>query len=1233
MHPLTSGSIRLVLLACLCFKSTQSRCQIFINEFLASNVITNPDNCDFDDYSDWLELYNAGNTVIDLGGWFLTDNLNNPTKWQIPDGTRIDSGGYLLFWADGRNEVPGKHHIRPWTVTWGQGMQETFVTRRYHLNFRLSKRGEEIGLYGPDTIPVDQVTFRSQWPDVSYGREPDGGASWQYFGEPTPEAANATDGVNWFSFAGEPVILPGGGVYTDGQLVSLSADSPEATIRFTTDGSMPTSTSANYTDPLLIAQTTVVRARVFESGKLPGRIITQTYLVDEAHDMPVISIAAFPSTLWDNQIGIYNNQLKQREIPVTIEFYEPEGGEGFKMDGGLTLSGEFSLYSSQKPITIYTKSRFGQNEIVYQIFQDKRISSFKAIYLRNSGFPDHYYTLFRDALSHSLVINSMDIDCQSYRPVVVYLNGEYWGIYNMREKLNEDYLVSNHGVHRDSLDILEYWGEETPRIVEGSSTDFNRMLNDLNVMDLEIPANYQWICERMDVDEYMNYMISEIYFANWTWLNINIKWWRERSGRSKWRWILFDTDMGFGTPTEDIPDAGYMHNTLAYALSTYGGMNNPPWSTFLFRKMMENQGFRYEFIQRFASFLNTSFQSEHVLGVIDSLKTNLSGEIDRHIQRWRSGPPSPLGPEPISTVSEWEGNVRIMEAFARNRPYFVRQHILRQFHLSGTASVHLRVEEPGGGKIYINRVEITDSSKSALYFKDVPFTLKAVPNAGFEFVNWQGMNGDNADSVTMIVDRDTTLTAVFAPEGSSVIPSEITGSVHLTVEGSPYITNRDIIVLPDASLRVEAGTEIRMSEGAGIYVYGEIHLEGNEVAPVVIRPNFKSGAEWWGAICFKDATGPSTLSHVNVEKATKGRDLILQKAAITGYDSDLSLNHVEVKADFPFFAQGGKIKISHCVFRSSRTCDLINIRDTDSALVEHCLLEGNNKYDTDAIDFDNVNNGLIRDNKIWNFTGVNSDGIDLGEGARDILIERNLIYNCTDKGISVGQASTATARRNVIVNCAQGIGVKDFNSHIIADHNTFFGNSYGIASFEKNFLSGGGNAEISNSIISGSIIACYLTDDQSDISISYSLSDTDPLPGPTNIFGDPMFRDTASLDFHLRSGSPCIDAGDPESAPDPDGSRADIGAFEYIPVEIQPDPPVIRSWWIYPNPVRDHISIEMQDPGDYCLDLISINGQVLMNRCFQGKDFFLDLSPFPKGAYLISIRAVDSVSTRKIIKL
>ena len=223
--------------------SAQKNRQIFINEFLASNITINADIVDFDDYSDWIELYNDENVDVDIGDLFLTDDQDNPLRWEIPQGTMIEAKGFLRFWADGYDEVPGRTHQRPYLNQNGQ--RDYFTTKYYHLNFKLSRAGEFIGLYRADGTAVDSVSYKLQMRDVSRGRQPDGSANWFYFGEPTPNGANITQGTTSTQFSDNPVISLASGFYTGTQIVTLASGS-DAQIRYTLDGAKPTSDSSLY---------------------------------------------------------------------------------------------------------------------------------------------------------------------------------------------------------------------------------------------------------------------------------------------------------------------------------------------------------------------------------------------------------------------------------------------------------------------------------------------------------------------------------------------------------------------------------------------------------------------------------------------------------------------------------------------------------------------------------------------------------------------------------------------------------------------------------------------------------------------------------------------------------------------------------------------------------------------------------------------------------------------------
>jgi len=1119
----------IIILGIFCNLQAQ---QIFINEFLASNITINPDNADFDDYSDWVEIYNAEDFSVDLGGYYLTDNLNNKTKWRIPEGTSIEAKSFIRFWADGYDDVPGNTYARPVEP------HNNFTTKWFHLNFKLSRAGEEIGIFSLDETQIDAIVFGLQLQDVSYGRKPDGGSSWFYFGEPTPGSSNTTMGTLNTETASVPIYSQDGGFYNGSQVISLSTNSSSAVIKYTTDGSRPSSSSPEFNTGITINRTTVLRTRVFDGDKLPGQIVTHTYIIDENPTLPVISISAFPETLWDEEIGIYQNLLKDREIPISFEFSEPDGSPGFSLNAGLRLTGQASFMYPQKPFTIYTRDRFGVEEVNYQIFPNRDVHKFKNIYLRNSGCQDNRHTLFRDALQHCIVINQMDIDCQAYRPAMTFINGDYWGIYNVREKLNSKYIASHHNVDPNNLDYLEFDFNEIPVVIEGDLDNYNELMDFLENNDLSIRENYGYVEIQIDINEFTNYLITEIYCDNINWPYTNMRWWREKTDNSKWRWVLLDMDYGFAMEGSSF----YTNNSFYLATS----ISNPytenfPWSTYLIRKLLENSDFTNELIQRFAIYLNTTFHEDRVLNIVDSLKTLIGTEMERHIDRWNDDPADILGDPPIPDMSTWLQKVELMREFAVQRPIHQRQHIIDFFGLSGTAELTLNIPESDKGRVFISNIEMADGY-SGTHFKDIPIQLKAVPNAGYKFVRWQGLSGSDSDSISAVLTGDASITAVFENSDENTLPSSISEDMVLTYGNSPYLALGDITVDAGATLQIQAGVEIRMPESASIYVYGSINVNGSEAQPVLIIPNTNSGAVQWGALCLVNSADSSSISYLQIKGASNGSDTENQIGAISAYNSNMTLNHVQIEdSPFPVFVQYGKVKISNCVLHSDKICDLINVKYASSALVENCDLRGNNSYDTDAVDYDQISNGIIRGNRIYNFYGVNSDGIDLGEESANILIDNNLIFNCTDKGISVGQKSTATVKNNVIVNCAQGVGIKDEGSYALIDGNTFYGNDYPIACFEKNIGVGGGSADATNNIFSKSRWSSYFVDELSILNISYSLSDTDNLSGAGNVYADPLFGNN----FKLKPNSPAIDAGSPDSPTDPDGTRKDIGAYYY----------------------------------------------------------------------------------------
>ena len=960
-------------------------------------------------------------------------------------------------------------------------------------------------------------------------------------------------------------------------MVELQAGAPEQQIRFTLDGSKAASSSPVYDNPFSLTQNSVLRTRIFEEGKLPGELITRSYFIGENISLPVISIVAEPYTLWDDLVGIYENTHKEREIPVHFEFFDENGTLGFSLNAGLRLTGQLSLNYAQKSFTISANERYGNDMIEFRIFPERELELFTNLYLRNSGLPDNQDTFFRDALAHSLLLNKIDIDCQAYRPAVLFLNGIFWGIYNIREKINTDYLAAIHKINPDEIDMLEYPYpvSQTPEVVDGNAENYYAFREYYTTHDLGIDENYRFIGSWMDIDEYINYQICEIFYDNVIWPDQNVRIWRERQEGKKWRWIIFDIDYGLGMPNPQ--STGYTNNTLRHATSSKATNNPPLWSTLLFRRLLDNQEFRTKFIQRFAGYLNTIFHPDTATATLNRLQDRIKPEMQRHINRWRYENDYGI---PIPDYATWLQNVEVMRRFLRYRPAYQRDHIIDYFNLSGLAYLNFTNTAAYTGKILVNETEQIRSDGIRIYFMDVPVRLEAIPAVGYRFVQWTGIADSLQNPVTLNLTTDTTqISAHFEEISISRIPEHITGDTILIQDHSPYYATTDVTVDSGVTLVIGEGVEILMPEKKSLIIHGQLIINGTEGSPVVFRPNASSRR--WGALCFINANDSSSVRFLHLTGATHGPEFNRDRAAISGYNSDFSLDHVTIGAsDAPVFARYGEVSITNCTLHSDIAGDLINIKQAAIARVENCDLRGNNSYDSDAIDYDQLEGGIIRGNRIYNFYGFNSDAIDLGEDTRDILIEGNLIYNINDKGVSIGGGSTAIVKRNVIANCGQGSGIKDFGSHGYFEHNTFYANQIGIASFEKNIGHGGGSAEIVNCIFGESRTSAVWVDPLSVAVISYSICETEDLPGLHNIYENPRLLN----DLAPGAGSPAIDSGNPTFPADPDGSLPDMGALPFDPLASNI---VINELHYHPLEDKEGEFIELFNNG---VTTVSLNG-------------------------------------------
>jgi hypothetical protein len=534
----------------------------------------------------------------------------------------------------------------------------------------------------------------------------------------------------------------------------------------------------------------VVRAVTYKDGYPISPIVTQSYLIgrgiNDYYHLPIVSVTAEEQDLFDYQSGIYvagkafddwREQNPSESIPyfqtpanyqnrgvewekeVNLEIFAPSGELLLNQLTGMRIHGGAARARPNKSLRFYARNDYGYNRFNIKLFENKNLNQFKRFILRNSG-NDTNSTMFRDALLQSLV-KDLRLDSQDYQPVLLFVNGVYWGIFNIRDRIDRFYLFYEHGVNPEKVDLLT--GNAV--VEEGGNNHYLSMLEFIKANNVKDISIYEHINTLMDIDNFINYYSSQIYFANTDWPAGNLIYWRLQTDQyepnaphghdGRWRWILYDLDFGFGLYDSS---GAYTHNTLAYSTEEESLFyKNPDWSTFLIRALLENEQFKVDFINRFADHLNTIFLPEVVVAKIDAMQANIAPLMQEHIDRW--GQPQSL--------EIWEENVEVMRVFARNRPEALRGHIIEYFDLNGTVKVNLSTDF-SKGTIIINTIDVgyylpnNDFTEywSGNYFIGVPISITAVPKPGYTFSEWKEAGIKN-ETLKLDLTEDLTLTAVF----------------------------------------------------------------------------------------------------------------------------------------------------------------------------------------------------------------------------------------------------------------------------------------------------------------------------------------------------------------------------------------------------------------------------------------------------------------------------------------
>jgi hypothetical protein len=639
-----------------------------------------------------------------------------------------------------------------------------------HTNFKISSDGEELILFNSSGNQIDYLNVTGLERDSSIGRSPVDG-SIMFFETPTPGTANPDVGFTGI-IQSEVIFSHEGGEFS-AQNVTLSGAAEGEEIRYTLDATIPTVLSEVYSSPIVIDQNTVIRTKIFKENHIPSRTDSRTYITDNTHSLPIVTLVSEPDNFFDQQEGIYaygpeenyENNLpffganfwQDWERDVHFSFYEPTGELGVALDAGVKIFGAWSRANDQRSMSIFARGRYGFPKLKYPIFPSLDYDKFESIVLRSSG-NDWMKTNIKDVIATSLMEGS-GLEYQASRSAVVYLNGDYWGFYNIREKVNEHFLDDKINVDKSEINILTNNGE----VVEGSNTSYNELIDYVTNNSLSVQSNYDYVASQVDIDNIITYQIAQIYFDNTDWPGNNIKFWN--SPETKWRWILYDTDFSFGRPWEGT--GAHTNDTLSFALNPSGpGWPNPPWSTLLMRKLMENTQFKNQFINQFADEMNGRFEANNVRSHINATAGIVDSEITRHFQHWSNWDnrsPHWQNQYMLSSYSEWQSEVNKIIDFTDNRIGYLAGHFRSYFGINGMYSLSISINDTVAGSVQLNSLTIDSGTWGGEYFDFIPVTLTAIPNEGYVFVGWQGSVNSTDSTTTLTTSQNASVQALFAP--------------------------------------------------------------------------------------------------------------------------------------------------------------------------------------------------------------------------------------------------------------------------------------------------------------------------------------------------------------------------------------------------------------------------------------------------------------------------------------
>ena len=758
----------------LLFMSITTFGQVVINEYSASNLTGYLDN--YQKTEDWIELYNTSSSTIDISGYYLSDDVDFLTQWQIPSGTTIAANGFKTFWCSGRDEVVGNN---------------------YHTNFKLKQtknNPESVILSDASGAMINQFELQVTQVEHSMGRESNGSSTWKVFTNPTKGSSN--NGTSYTNYAEAPIMDMDAGFYSGSVTVTLTTADPNCTIKYTTNGDKPTASSQTYTTPITVNSTKVITAYCVSSDAqvLPSKLTFNTYFIDVNHTLPVLSTSGTAM-----QTLINGNELLKPH--GSFEYFE----DGVRKDfgyGEYNKHGQDSWSQDQRSYDYIARDEMGYQDAIHQkLLSLSDRNKFQRIIIRASGddnYPAringqvnaiagsaHMRDLFVQKLANK---HHLSLDMRRGERCVSYINGDYWGVYSIREKVADaDATNYYHNQDKYHVNYLMDWSFTWAKYGgQRAFDDWEVTKNSILFNDMSVQSNYETAMEQYDYKSLVDYVLINSFVVCTDWVNWNVGWWRglnPEGTHTKWGYTLWDEDATFN---HYINYTGVPDVTANATACFQEGINEDPTDLIaILNKLMDNEEFLQYYVSRYQDLKNTAFQTDEMISVLETIENAIAPEMPGHIARWGGN------------ITEWENNVQTIKDFITDRNVVLPGALNGCYNLTGPYDINVLVEPVGAGNVMFNSLDLTTVGYpwSASYHGGMEMKIKAIENnSNFVFDHWEVNNNTvlpnvNVKDIVISLTQNDEIKAVFSPSngGTPIVINEINYNSNNTFDTGDWV--------------------------------------------------------------------------------------------------------------------------------------------------------------------------------------------------------------------------------------------------------------------------------------------------------------------------------------------------------------------------------------------------------------------------------------------------------------